>query len=479
MDYEKIGFKCGIEIHKQLNTTHKLFCNCKARLSKEKPVSEVRRKLRAVAGELGAVDKAALYETGQKKTFIYKIYDKESCLVELDSEPPHSINREALDAILQVALMLDCEIPDEIHVMRKTVVDGSNTSGFQRTAIVGLNGCLETSHGKIGITNVCVEEESAQILERKKDSVVYGLDRLGIPLVEIGTAPDIKNSEHAKEVAEKLGMLLKSTGKVKSGLGTIRQDVNVSVKQGARTEIKGVQKLNLIPKIIENEIRRQIKEKPEIKTVRKANPDGTTTHLRPLPGADRMYPETDIPPIAITKERLSEIELPELLDEKISKFKKSGLNEELAKQIVKSDYLEWFEEFSKKFKISPKDLANLFVNIIPDLKKRKNIDISKLNKKDIEGVLKLFYMSKITKDSFPSIIKELVKGKLLEQIIKEQNPESVSDEEIRKIIRNIIKIEKTDKMGVIVGLAMKELKGKAEGKKIAGIVREELTTHNF
>jgi glutamyl-tRNA(Gln) amidotransferase subunit E len=168
------------------------------------------------------------------------------------------MNTEALDIGLTAAAMLDCEIPDEIHVMRKQVIDGSNTTGFQRTAIVGLKGTLQTQKGKVGITNVSVEEEACQILGTDERSVTYGLDRLSIPLVEIGTSPDIKHPEQAKEVCQAIGMFLRSTGKVKRGIGTIRQDINISIRGGARIEIKGSQELKLIPALIEREAERQL-----------------------------------------------------------------------------------------------------------------------------------------------------------------------------------------------------------------------------
>ena len=162
------------------------------------------------------------------------------------------------------------------------------------------------------------------------------MDRLGIPLIEIGTEADIKDPEHAKEVAEKLGMILRSTGKVKRGLGTIRQDVNVSIKNGSRVEIKGFQDLRKMPLIIKNEIKRQqkTKVKPE---VRKANPNGSTTFLRPIPGSARMYPETDIKPIPITKKLLSSIKKPELISEKVQKYEKIGIPTNTARELVKQN----------------------------------------------------------------------------------------------------------------------------------------------
>ena len=256
IDYEKVGLKCGIEVHQQLDT-RKLFCEC-ASEGAEEPKLELRRRLRAVAGELGEVDAAALHEVLRAKEFHYMVYPHVSCLVEMDCEPPHHMNPEALMIGLTMSAMLNCEIPDEIHVMRKQVVDGSNTTGFQRTAIVGLKGFLQTQRGRVGITNVSVEEEACQILGTDEKSVTYGLDRLSIPLVEIGTGPDIRHPEQAKEVCQAIGMFLRSTGKVKRGIGTIRQDINISVREGARIEIKGAQELRLIPTLAEKEAERQL-----------------------------------------------------------------------------------------------------------------------------------------------------------------------------------------------------------------------------
>ncbi len=256
MDYEKLGLKCGIEIHQQLDTT-KLFCECGSDM-KDEPIMEIMRNLRAVAGELGELDPAAIQEAMKRKFFLYRIYPNESCLVEMDCEPPHLPNQEALNISLMISMMLNCWIPNEIHFMRKQVIDGSNTSGFQRTAIVGLNGKIKTKTGEVGITNVCLEEDAAQIIERSEKTTVYGLNRLGIPLIEIGTTPDIKTPEQAREVASYIGMILRSTGRVKRGIGTIRQDINISIRGGARVEIKGAQELNLIPKLVENEVKRQL-----------------------------------------------------------------------------------------------------------------------------------------------------------------------------------------------------------------------------
>jgi glutamyl-tRNA(Gln) amidotransferase subunit E len=258
-NYEELGFKCGIEIHQQLDTDTKLFCNCSTDVGNQAAVGKIRRQLRPVAGESGEVDRAAKFEYLKNKEFIYNIYRNTSCLVELDEEPPHPINNDALDTALQLALMMGANSPDEIHVMRKTVIDGSNTTGFQRTAIIGLEGHLETEQGTVGIPDLELEEESAGIHTREKEEAVYDLDRLGIPLIEIGTDASIKNPEHAKQVAIKLGMLLRSTRNVKRGLGTIRQDVNVSIEGGSRIEIKGFQDVTNLDQLVRNEVDRQLK----------------------------------------------------------------------------------------------------------------------------------------------------------------------------------------------------------------------------
>jgi len=175
----------------------------------------------------------------------------------MDEEPPHRMNDQALDTALTFARMVDAEVPREIQVMRKMVVDGSNTSGFQRTSMVGLDGGIETESGQVDIEDIELEEESAGINRRTDTEAVYDLSRLGVPLIEVGTDASIKNPEHAKEVAEEIGMLLRSTGNARRGIGTIRQDVNVSIQGGARVEIKGFQDVKNIDTLIENEVRRQ------------------------------------------------------------------------------------------------------------------------------------------------------------------------------------------------------------------------------
>ncbi len=257
MDYGKLGLKMGLEIHQQLNTEHKLFCPCECNLTDKKPDKMILRNLRPTQSELGKIDRAAFEESRRKLQFLYDSYDQHTCLVETDEEPPHPLNPEALEVSLILASLMNMKVVDEFHTMRKQVIDGSNTGGFQRTGLVATDGFLETAEGKVTIENLCLEEDAARRIGQKKNQTVFRLDRLGIPLVEITTDPSIKHPEQVRDVAYQIGQVLRST-KVKRGLGTIRQDLNISIKEGARVEIKGVQDLDLMPKMVENEVKRQI-----------------------------------------------------------------------------------------------------------------------------------------------------------------------------------------------------------------------------
>ena len=197
----------------------------------------MRRRLRPVAGEGGHIDPAALFEATKGRAIQYEGCSTSCCLVELDEEPPHEMDNDAFIAALQVAKMMHCKTVDEVRVMRKIVIDGSNVSGFQRTSLIGTGGFIETSKGRVGIAGLFLEEESAQKVNESSDVITYRLDRLGIPLIEVQTDASISDPDHAKEAAETIGMILRSTGRAKRGIGTIRKDVNVSVSGGARSRL--------------------------------------------------------------------------------------------------------------------------------------------------------------------------------------------------------------------------------------------------
>ena len=216
INYQKLEFKAGLEIHQQLDTK-KLFCNCPSLLRNDEPDFIVKRKLHVVAGEAGKVDVAAAHEASLGKEFVYQGYDT-TCLVELDEEPPHQINKEAFQIALHISLLLNCKILSATQIMRKTVIDGSNTGGFQRTVLIARDGYVETSQGRVGIKGIFLEEDAARPVSKQKGEIVYRLDRLGIPLVEIATEPDIKTAEQVKEVALHIGDILRAC-KVKRGMG--------------------------------------------------------------------------------------------------------------------------------------------------------------------------------------------------------------------------------------------------------------------
>lgn len=256
LDWKEIGFRGGIEIHQQINT-RKLFCECPTKVRIEDPPVTTKRKLHAVASEMGEYDPAALHEVYRDRTFYYQSYFDSVCLVELDEEPPHPVNCNALHVVLQVGLVLNARIVDEIQVMRKTVIDGSNTAGFQRTMLCATDGVVSTTEGDVTLQYFCLEEDAARIIETNEREVKYRLDRLGIPLLEIVTGPNFLSPKQGGEVADKLGHIIRSLN-VRRGIGTIRQDVNVSTKYGTRIEIKGVQKHRMIPTIMAYEAQRQV-----------------------------------------------------------------------------------------------------------------------------------------------------------------------------------------------------------------------------
>ena len=600
IDYKKIGFRCGIEIHQRLNTK-KLFCNCDS-MQRSESTMEIQRKLRPVASELGGIDPAVEFEFLKNKVFVYKHSPHESCLVEIDEEPPHPINQEALDIGMEIAKMFNCEIPDEIHVMRKTVIDGSNTSGFQRTAIVGMDGFIQTSKGNVGIQSISLEEESARIEERTEGKITYRLSGLGIPLVEIATDSSIQSPDHAKEVAETIGLLLRST-KVQRGIGTIRQDINISIRDGARIEIKGFQELDKIIKVIDNEVQRQlslleikntlnkravkkefaVKEnvteifrntestfiskalangsiihaaslprfstmfriqcgdrtlgkeissyagayelgiihtdediqkyklfsefqklrkllktyeddlifiivgrKPEIDKALKfvldrigqlfiGVPEETrivdengSKYMRPLPGSQRMYPETDIPAIRITADYLKSIKISQSLFEKQKEFEKE-IPEDIAKQIVKSKYLPFYEEFRKVF--DPVLIASTFTNTFKSLS-RDGYEIEKISKDSLFELFSLIKKGKIAKESMQDALINIVEGKPIGYI--ESRFQIIDETQLREMIKDVVKRNTGASESMLMGILMAKLKGTVSGEKLIKMLRQEM-----
>ncbi|MEM3618285.1 MAG: Glu-tRNA(Gln) amidotransferase GatDE subunit E, partial [Candidatus Bathyarchaeia archaeon] len=211
IDYARIGLKVGLEVHQQLETQTKLFCSCKPELFKEEPEITFLRRLRPTQSELGQIDPAAYFEFQKGVKILYEADRQTACLVEMDEEPPHPLNMEAVEIALTVALMMNATPVDEIHVMRKTVIDGSNTTGFQRTCVIALNGTIKVGEKTIPIQHVSLEEDAARKTGEEGTTIRYRIDRLGIPLIEIATAPVINTPKEAGEVALAIGKILRAT----------------------------------------------------------------------------------------------------------------------------------------------------------------------------------------------------------------------------------------------------------------------------
>ncbi len=614
--YDSIGLKCGIEIHQRLDS-HKLFCTCSSGLSVAEPMMEVRRKLRAVAGELGEVDRAALHEYLRDREFLYQVYEGETCLVELDEEPPMPLNEEALDIGLQIALLFDATIPDEIHVMRKTVVDGSNTSGFQRTSMIGLDGTMEGPRGRLDIPTICLEEEAAGIGGEKDGAIAYKLDRLGIPLIEVATGLlEGYSPEEVQEVALGIGMILRMTGKVQRGIGTIRQDVNVSVKGGARVEIKGFQEIGRLAELTRKEAQRQLSliavvdelrsrgaevsgpfdvtqifgdttKGPLLRALRRGgrivalrltgygdllgrelcpgrtfgreladhakaygigglihtdedlgsmgltdifvqlrqhlgageqdaivvmagegrtleravhavkrralqamdglpeetrepNDDCTTNYKRPLPGSSRMYPETDIPPIPISPDRLQRLleSLPEKPGPKLERLVRSGMSRDLADQLIRDENLQLFERISSRIGIDTTLLATTLVGTFRNLR-REGVDVDCIGEDQLVEFFSAVSDGRVVREEMAAILSEMASGKSLQDALGER--QMLTEEELRRIVEQVVR-DKADliaergerSFAPVMGEVMKQVRGKIDGAVVGRVLKSVL-----
>ena len=614
-DYEELGLVAGLEIHQQLDTETKLFCGCPTRLREpEETTRRFRRYLHPTKSELGEIDAAALEESRVDREFEYLGYDT-TCLVEADEEPPGTVDGEALETTLEIAALLGMEPVDQAHVMRKIVVDGSNTTGFQRTMLVATDGEIETDAGPVGVEDLMLEEESAKRIDETDGGVRYGLDRLGIPLVEIGTRPDIRTPGQAREAAERIGMLLRSTGKVRRGLGTIRQDVNVSVAEGARVEIKGVQSLEDIDDIVHHEVRRQVElldiaeeldergasvgepedvtglfegtdsgviqgalsdggravgvvlegfdglvgrellpdrrlgtefadhakrhgaggifhtdelpaygvtaeevtalreavgagpedavalvaDDPETaelaadavaeraesaiegvpEETRDANEDGTTRYLRPLPGAARMYPETDVPPVEPDP---SEIETPELLTERVERYTAEyGLDEGLAEQVAYGRRMALFER-AVEMDVDPTLAADTLESTVTELR-RDGVPVETLTDETFEAVFELLAEGEVATEGVPELLETLAAHPELSarEAAERAGLGSAGEAEVRSAVVEVIERNeqqvREEGMGAfsaLMGECMGALRGKAEGDTVSDVLREEI-----
>jgi glutamyl-tRNA(Gln) amidotransferase subunit E len=627
IDFEKLGLKVGLEIHQQLNIAAKLFCSCKPALFKEEPEITFLRRLRPTQSELGQVDPAAYFEFQKGVRILYEANHETSCLVEMDEEPPHALNVEAVETVLTAALLMNAMPVSEVHVMRKTVIDGSNTTGFQRTCAIALNGEIKVNEKAIPIQHASLEEDAARKTGEKEGNITkYRIDRLGIPLIEVATGPVIKSPKEAEEVALAIGRILRATGKVIRGLGSIRQDINISIPDGALIEIKGLQELELVSLVVEYEVQRQLNlikirdelkkrntqegdnvekffditnifKNTECKVIRKAlekrqpitamklsgfrgllkrelapqlrlgtemadrarfwgrvgglfhtdelpaygiteqevetlrrqvgaeaedavvfvadsrenaedalravveraheafkgvpqetrapNPDGTTRYMRPRPGAARMYPETDIPPLEITKHMIDRLKatLPELPEQKLERFQKEyKINEKLTKQVLNSEYSELFETIVRESHVSPTTVAAFLTETLKSLK-RESILIEKITDEQLIGVFKSVGQEEMTKEALPEVARWLSmnEGRAIQEALKALGLQSISIDEIEKTIEKIVRenddlIKKRgqESFGPLMGIVMGKLRGRADAATVSRVLKEKM-----
>jgi len=360
--------------------------------------------------------------------------------------------------------------------MRKTVIDGSNVSGFQRTVLIAQDGYVETEVGKVGIDGIFLEEDAARAVERTGEQIIFRLDRLGIPLVEIATAPDIKTTEQAREVALHIGNILRSC-KVKRGIGTIRQDVNMSIKKSERIEIKGVQEPRLIAKTIDSEIERQLdlikskKSKPE---VRKALPDGSTEFLRPMPGAARMYPETDLPLLKISRDLINQVKktLPKLKYEIEAELKETGLNNEMIKLLMKKNMIDEFKNLIDILN-KPNLIAKMLLIYPLEISRHEKISSERierfLNRDAFVFILEQLKAKKISESQVKQIMIRITKGTLVQDaVLFKKEDADIVEEKIMKLIKQKPGLSEKAYMGLIMG----EFKGKISGKDASEIIQK-------
>ncbi|MFH1622951.1 MAG: hypothetical protein ABIA12_00310 [Candidatus Aenigmatarchaeota archaeon] len=493
LDYRRLKLKAGLEIHQQLDSRHKLFCKCSAAMHEKEPVAVIVRRQHPVASELGAVDAAAQYEYLRNRSFHYQVFKGEDCLVETDEEPPHALNAEALQIALEIAMLLNCEIPPEINVMRKTITDGSNTGAFQRTMVVGTDGWLKYGSKRIPIRQVALEEDSAAIVrddngnakepaETDNGKATYRLNRLGVPLVEITTDVLEKFApEQLQEVAFMIGITCRSTEKVKHGIGSIRQDLNVSVRNGPRVEVKGVQELGMIAKVIEREAARQLGllkagKKVEHET-RGANMDGTTRFMRPMPGAARMYPETDVPPVVLDKNWLEDLEerLPEPWTDKLERFKrKLKLPSDLAVQVVGSDHLGLFERVMKKHpKLNATVVAAVFTSTLKDIA-RKKLDVKKLDEKHFFAIFAGLERRKIAKEAIPDLLVNFISSpyESIAESLKKLNLTMLKPKELKSMVQQLVDDSPATPRDRLYGIAMGRVRGRADPQDVLKLVKK-------
>jgi len=620
-DYKFVGFKSGLEIHQQLLTEKKLFCRCPAGIYSKKFDAEILRHMRPTLSELGEYDGTALMEFKTKKDIIYHINRDVVCTYEMDDTPPFEIDDEALDISLAISMLYKCAMIDEIHIARKQYLDGSIPTGFQRTTITGVNGKIPYKNRFITILQISLEEDSCREVSDIGHTRTYIADRLGMPLIESVTGPDMRTPFEVAEVADILRYMTRSTGRVRTGAGAAREDVNVSVEGGTRVEIKGVPSIKRIPLLTYNEAMRQwnlLRLREELKRrgittntftastdvvtkllkktkfqpiktaleqgmvvkavnlggykgllswqtqtdtyfskeisdrvrvvacltnlpniihsdskdffisssewrnikkhigaaeddtvvlvwgnetdsetgakeiiirakeatigvpseTRQALRDGTNGFERILPGPDRMYPDTDLPPKKITQERLERIRLtlPEYYWDREKWYAELEIPADLIRPLAISKYAELFKKLVRELKIDPVIAAVALIQY-PKRLKRKKINTENLNEKIFTDIFTAFKEGKFTREGILiAMEKSLLAGDFNEVMM----PGIAGEDEVKQLIKEFendiehMKIHNpADKKNVFIGLLMYRLRGRIEYNELIKIIKEK------
>lgn len=614
-DYKTVGFKSGLEIHQQLYTEKKLFCRCPAGIYSDHYDAEILRHMRPTLSELGVYDGTALMEFKTKKEIIYRINRNTVCTYEMDDTPPFLINEDALDIALGIGMLYNCKLVDELHIARKQYLDGSIPTGFQRTAIYAVDGWIPYKDRKVKIVQMSIEEDSCREVSDYFHNRIYLTDRLGMPLIETVTGPDMWTPQEAAEVGWICAKLVRSTHKVRRGIGAARQDVNVSVEGGTRVEIKGVPKIGMIPLLTHNEAMRQwnllrlreelkkreitpktfeaknyditsvikkphyiplknaVESKQKISCVvlkgfkdllrwhtqpdtyfskeisdrvrviaclttipnlihsdsktdtltssdwqkvkkyvdasdddtliivwaneddiqtavneiiirakeatigipsetRQALSDGTNGFERILPGADRMYPDTDLPPKQIAADRIKKIKssLPEQFWNRQKWYKELGIPQDTIDELSISKYAELFKKAVNEWKINPVTVAVVLVQY-PKRIKKGNFNFGSIDEEILLSILKAYADGKLTSDFILNALKMSIElGMFVDEIIPLPINETELEKEILLAEQNMQKMEfvkKENENSIMMGILMNKLRGRISAKTVA------------
>ena len=631
-DYASVGLKCGLEVHQQLLTKRKLFCRCPAGRYSGEYDAEILRHMRPTLSELGEYDGTALMEKKTRKNIYYRIHHSTVCTYEFDDTPPFLIDPEALDISLEVSLLLRLNVVGELHIARKQYLDGSIPTGFQRTAIIGVTGWIPYKDRRVGIRQLSIEEDSCREVSDEGHDRFYLTDRLGMPLIEVVTEPDMCTPEECAEVCQIIRMLCRSTGHVRTGYGAAREDVNVSVRGGTRVEIKGVPRIPRIPRLIYNEamrqcalldIRHELKQRgvtpqsfvysthdvtralskcpyepvraalaagkrvkcvvlngfagllnhptqehttfatefsdrvrvvaclsdlPNIvhsdtaaeflpardwKQIRKrtdtgvndalvlvwgceadvqtacneialrareategvpsdtrqALRDGTTGFERVLPGAERMYPDTDLPPIEVAPGRLDRIrnELPEFLWDRQARLRDLGLSEATIGMICMSRRADLFDRITQELKTPPKFAVTVLFEQLKALR-RADCDVASLTDDDLFAIFAAVADGRLTREGVPELLKRLLtpaeegaEPPQAEALLAELGTGAIADDVLKPAIKEeIAKVAErrfatpAKKHRFLMGELMHRFVGRLGGRRLKEELREQL-----